>query len=449
MPGHGLFAGRHKLACLMAPSRFESLPKPPRRPDQQVGGQTFSAQKLAMAAIVAMGCGAWADAASAASTPDARAPGVSDTEVRVGNMVPYSGPASAYGVLGKILSGYFQRVNDEGGINGRKIRFISYDDGYSPPKAVEQTRKLIEQDQVLFIAAPLGTPSNTAIMKYMNANRIPQLFLMSGGSKFGVNPAANPWTMPFNASYDTEGRIYARHILASHPGEKIGVLYQNDDFGKDLYKGLRDGLGDKASLIVADAAYEVSDPTVDSQMVKLKASGATVLVNLASPKFAAQAIRKLGEMEWRPAHVINSAANSVQQVLAPGGVANARGAVSVSAFKDPTDPAWANDPAIAEWKAFAAKYVPEADANNVFAIGTYAVAQTLGHVLKQAGPNPTRDSVMKAAASLHGFRPDVLLPGITMNTGPADYQPIKQMQLIVFDGDRWKAKGGVLSSLEN
>lgn len=373
-------------------------------------------------------------------------PGVTDTEMVIGNMVPYSGPASAYGVLGKILSGYFARVNDNGGINGRKVRFLSYDDAYSPPKAVEQARRLVEQDQVLLIAAPLGTGNNTAIMKYMNARKVPQIMLMSGGAKFSSAPRSNPWTMPFNVSLDTEGRIYARHILEKYPAARIAVLYQNDDFGKDLFKGLRDGLGNRASMIVGEASYELSDPTVDSQMVKLKASGADLLVNLASPRFAAQAIRKTAEMTWKPVHIINNASNSVQQVLQPAGLTNAQGAITTGNFKDPGDPQWAQDPAIREWETFVARYVPEAPKDSSFAIGTYAVAQTLEHILKKAGRDLSRESVMKAAASLDNFAPGVMLPGITMNTSETDYQPIKQSQLLVFEGDRWTASGDIISA---
>lgn len=370
-------------------------------------------------------------------------PGVSDTEIKIGNFVPYSGPASAYGIVGKVEAAYAKMLNDKGGINGRKVNYISYDDAYSPPKAVEQTRKLVEDDEVLFLYQTLGTPSNTAIMKYMNQKKVPQLMVSSGGTKFGDHKA-NPWTMPFNAPYQAEGRIYANYILKNHPNAKIAVLVPNDEYGKDIYKGIRDGLGDKTSMIISEATYETSDPTVDSQMVKLKTSGADMFLNLTTPKFAAMAMRKMGELGWRPVHILNNVSASVGAVIKPAGYENAQDAISASYVKDPTDPLWKDDPAIKEWEAFLDKYVPDADKANSLLLYAYAAAQVMEQIVKQAGDNLTRENIMKQAENLRDLKIGAMVPGIVFNTGPTDHFPIEQMQLMRFKGEKWEMLGPVI-----
>jgi branched-chain amino acid transport system substrate-binding protein len=373
-------------------------------------------------------------------------PGTSDTEIKIGSIMPYSGPASAYGVIGKTQAAYFKKINDEGGINGRKINFISYDDGYSPPKAVEQARKLVESDEVLLIFQSLGTPSNTAIMRYMNSKKVPQLFVATGATKFGENPKQFPWTMGWQPHYNGEGRIYAKYILQNHPNGKIAVLYQNDDYGKDVLGGLKQGLGEKAkTMIVAEAPYEVGDPTVDSQIVQLKASGADIFINIATPKFAAQAIRKVPEIGWKPLHIVNNVSTSVGSVLRPAGLDNAKGVLSTAYIKDATDPAWKNDAAMKEWSAFMEKYYPDGDRTSSFTTYGYATAQTLVQVLKQCGDNLTRENVMKQAANLKNFEVGVLLPGIKINTTATDYYPIEQLQMIRFNGESWERFGPVFS----
>ncbi|MEQ1614640.1 MAG: ABC transporter substrate-binding protein, partial [Hyphomicrobiaceae bacterium] len=316
--------------------------------------------------------------------------GASDTEIRIGNIMPYSGPASAYGIIGKTIGAYFDKINAEGGINGRKIKFISYDDAYSPPKAVEQARKLVESDEVLAIMQPLGTASNTAIMKYMNAKKVPQLFVATGATKFG-DPKGFPWTMGWQPNYQSEGRIYAKYILDNHPNAKIGVLFQNDDYGKDLMKGLKDGLGGKAgSMIVAEAPYEVSEPTIDSQILKLKAAGVDLFVNVATPKFAAQAIKKLAEIGWKPVHILNNVSNSVGGVLKAAGLENAKDVISTFYQKDPTDPAWKDDAGLKTWAAFMEKYYPDGDRTSTFTTYGYSAAQSMVQILKQCGNDLTR-----------------------------------------------------------
>ncbi len=370
-------------------------------------------------------------------------PGATDTEIKIGNIMPYSGPASAYGTIGKTIAAYFKKVNEEGGVNGRKINFISYDDGYSPPKAVEQARKLVESDEVLFIAQPLGTASNTAIQKYMNAKKVPQLLVATGATKFG-DPKAFPWTMPWNPSYQSEGRIYAKYILQNHPSGKLAVLYQNDDFGKDLLQGLKDGLGDKASMIIAEAGYETSAPTVDSQIVQLKASGADVFLNVGTPKFAAQAIRKVAELGWKPVHFLANVSVSVGAVLQPAGFENAKDIVSTGYLKEPGDLTWKDDEGTKRWSAFMDKYYPEGDKTSSFTSYGYSVAQLIVQVLQQCGNELTRENVMKQAASVKNFTPDLILPGITINTSPQDYFPIEQLQMMKFDGKQWHFFGPVL-----
>jgi ABC-type branched-subunit amino acid transport system substrate-binding protein len=359
--------------------------------------------------------------------------------------MPYSGPASAYALIAKTQQAYFNMLNAQGGINGRKITFISYDDAYSPPKTVEQARKLVESDEVLLIFQPLGTAGNAAIQKYMNAKKVPQLMVATGATRFGDNPKQSPWTMGWQPNYQSEGRIYAKYILQTKPDAKIGVLYQNDDFGKDLLKGLKDGLGDKTSLIVSEASYEVTEPTVDSQMVKLKASGADVFVNITTPKFAAQAIKKAAEIGWQPLHIVNNVANSVGSVLKPAGLDNAKGVVSTAYYKDATDPTWKDDAGLKTWSQFMDKWFPEGDKTSSFTVYGYASAQTLAIVLKQCGDDLTRENVMKQMANLKNVSLDVLLPGIAMNTSPTDYFPIEQMQMERFDGERWHLFGPVIS----
>jgi branched-chain amino acid transport system substrate-binding protein len=368
-------------------------------------------------------------------------PGATDTEIKIGGIMPYSGPASAYGTIGKASAAYFKKINDEGGINGRKINFISVDDGYSPPKAVEMARRLVEQDQVLFIFNSLGTPSNSAIHKYMNAKKVPQLFVATGASKW--NDAKNfPWTMGWQPNYQTEGTIYAKHILQTKPDAKIAVLYQNDDYGKDYLKGFVDGLGAKAkSMIVAKASYETSDPTVDSQIVQLQGSGANVFFNITTPKFAAMAIRKAYDIGWKPVQYLNNVSASIGSVLAPAGLEKSVGIISTQYLKDPLDDRWKHEKSMEDWYAFMAKYYPDGnlkDASNVFG---YAVAQTLVQVLKQCGDNLTRANVMKQAANLRDWRPDILLPGIQINTSATDFAPIEAEQLVRIDGKEYARFG--------
>jgi branched-chain amino acid transport system substrate-binding protein len=370
-------------------------------------------------------------------------PGASDTEIKVGNTSPYSGPASAYGTISRASAAYFRKINDEGGINGRKITFISLDDGYSPPKTVEMARRLVEQDQVLLLFGTLGTAANTAIHKYMNAKKVPQLFVASGASKWN-DPQNYPWTMGWLTSYQAEAAIYARHIVKERPNAKIAVLYQNDDYGKDYLAGLRQGLGDKTNMIVAEASYEVTDPTVDSQILQLQGSGADVFLQIASPKFAAMAIRKAYDSGWKPLQYVGNPSASVASVLTPAGLDKSVGIISSHYLKDPTDPQWANDPAVQEWSAFMKKYYPDGDPNDTFNIGGYAAAQTLVQVLKQCGDILTRENVMKQAANLKDLQLGTLLPGIRINTGPNDFAPLEAMQLIRFDGKKFVRFGEVL-----
>ena len=382
-------------------------------------------------------------AASPAQAQKKYDPGASDKEIKVGNIMPYSGPASAYGTIGKAAAAYFKKVNDEGGINGRKINFISVDDGYSPPKAVEMARRLVEQDEVLVVFNPLGTPSNSAIQKYMNAKKVPQLFVATGATKWG-DPKNFPWTMGWQPNYQTEGGIYAHYLVKTKPGAKIAVMYQNDDYGKDYLKGFKDGLGDKAKQIVAEVSYEVSDPTVDSQIVQLKGSGADVFFNISTPKFAAMAIRKDYDIGWKPLHFLNNVSASIGSVLTPAGLEKSVGLISVAYLKDPNDKQWDNDPGIKEWRAFMAKYYPEgnlADGSNVYG---YAVAQTLAQALKQAGDNLTRENVMKQAANLKDLQLNVALPGIKINTSATDFYPFESLQLSRFDGKQWVLFGEVM-----
>jgi branched-chain amino acid transport system substrate-binding protein len=372
-------------------------------------------------------------------------PGVTDTEIKIGNIMPYSGPASAYGVIGKTEEAYFNMINAEGGVNGRKIKFISYDDAYSPPKAVEQARKLVESDEVLLVFSPLGTPSNSATQKYFNAKKVPQLFVATGASKWN-DPKHFPWTMGWQPNYQSEAHTYAKYLLKEKPDAKIGVLFQNDDFGKDFLKGLKDGLGARASMIVAEEAYETSEPSIDDHVVKLRAAGADVFVSITTPKFAAQAIKKLAEIDWHPTHIVANVAASVGGVLKPAGFENAQGILSAAYGKDGADPQWDNDPGMKKFYAFLEKYYPDANKLDGSVVYGYGEAQTLVQVLKQCGDDLTRENVMKQAASLRNFEPDTLLPGVKINTSPTDFAPIEQLQMMRFEGEKWELFGPMMSS---
>jgi branched-chain amino acid transport system substrate-binding protein len=370
-------------------------------------------------------------------------PGASDTEIKIGNVNPYSGPASAYGLIGRTIDAFFKKVNAEGGINGRKVTFISYDDGYSPPKTVEQTRKLVESDEVLLMFQSLGTAHNTAIQRYLNGKKVPQLFVATGATKWG-DPQNFPWTMGWQPNYQIESRIYAKYLIANHPNTKIGILYQNDDYGKDYIKGLKDGLGGKIP-IVSEQAYEVTDATVNSQMISLQASGANVFFNVATPKHAAQAIRKAAEMQWKPVHLLNSVSASISSVLTPAGIDNSKDILTALYYKEPSNPGIKDDADYKAWVAFMDKYFPDGDKTSGFTVYGYAVAQTLVHVLKQSGDDLTRANVMKQAANMKGVEIPMLLPGIKINTSATDYYPIKQMQMMRFTGERWDLFGPLLA----
>ena len=370
--------------------------------------------------------------------------GATDTEIKIGNIMPYSGPASAYGVIGKTEQAYFNKINAEGGINGRKINFVTYDDGYSPPKAVEQARKLVESDEVLLIFNSLGTPSNSAIQKYMNAKKVPQLFVATGATKWN-DPKNFPWTIGWQPSYQSEARIYAKFLMKEKPNAKIAVLYQNDDFGKDYLKGLKDGLGAKASMITAEESYETTEPTIDNHIVKLKSSGADVFINISTPKFAAQAIKKVSEVDWKPLHILNNVGASVGSVLKPAGFDKSQGIISAAYLKDVSDPQWENDPGMKHFLEFLTKDFPEGNKLDASIVVGYSVAQTMVQVLTQCGDNLTRENVMKQAANLKDFRLDMLLPGIKINTSPTDFAPISQLQLMRFKGERWELFGNIVS----
>ena len=373
-------------------------------------------------------------------------PGASDTEIKIGNTGPYSGPASSYSTIWKLEAAFFKMINAQGGINGRRINFLSYDDGYSPPKTVEMVRKLVESDQVLFLFNTAGTPTNTAIHKYMNAKHVPHLFLATGATKWG-DPQHFPWTIGFQPNYQSESLIYAGYILEKHPDAKIGVLYQNDDYGKDYLKGLKDGLGGKAnSMIVKEAPYETTDPTIDSQIVALKSSGADVFVDVTIQKYAAQAIRKAAEIGWKPVHFLNNVSTSVGVTLKTAGLENSKGILSTFWIKDPTDPTWKDDAGYKQWLGFMDKWYPEGDKSDSVNAYSYTVAQTLIQVLKQCGDDLTRANLMKQVANLHDLALPMLLPGIKVNTSPTDFYPIKQMQMARFDGERWVLFGPVLSA---
>jgi branched-chain amino acid transport system substrate-binding protein len=371
-------------------------------------------------------------------------PGASDTEIKIGNTNPYSGPASAYGAIGRAIQAYFDKVNEEGGINGRKIDFISLDDGYSPPRTVEQIRKLVEQEQVLLIFQSLGTPTNTAIHQYMNSKKVPHLFVATGATKWG-QPDKFPWTMGWQPNYQSEAKIYAKYILDNKPDAKIGVLYQNDDYGKDYLTGFKAGLGEQADkLIVAEQSYEVTDPTVDSQIISLKNSGADVFFNITTPKFAAQAIRKAADIGWQPLHFLNNVSNSVGSVLEPAGLDKSVGLITALYQKDPTDPQWQGSQEYRDWSAWMDQYNPDADKTDQFNVYGYNVAMTLVHVLEQCGDDLTRENVMAQAANIQDLELPMLLPGVVINTSPTDFYPIEGMMLAKFDGQKWVLFGEVI-----
>ncbi len=382
--------------------------------------------------------------ATAANAQKKYDPGATDTEIKVGNIMPYSGPASAYATIGKTEAAYFNKLNSEGGINGRKVNFISYDDAYSPPKMVEQARKLVESDEVLLIFNPLGTPGNTAIQKYMNAKKVPQLFVSTGAAKWN-DPKNFPWTMGWQPSYQVEARIYAKYILQKYPGKTIGVLYQNDDFGKDYLIGLHDGLGDQAKkLIIVESSYETSSPTVDSQIVQIKGANPDIFVNIATPKFAAQAIKKAAELDWHPVQFLTNVSVSIGGVMKPAGYEASQDILSTQYLKDPADHEWKNDPAMNEWRAFMTKWYPEGDQNDASTVFGYGVAKGLEQVLRQCGDNLTRENLMKQAASLN-FEIGIYLPGTKIKTGADDYAPIEQLQMMRFKGESWERFGPIMS----
>jgi ABC-type branched-subunit amino acid transport system substrate-binding protein len=372
--------------------------------------------------------------------------GASDTEIRVGNIMPYTGPLAAFATIGKAEAAYFDMVNDHGGINGRKVKFISYDDSSIPAMAVEQTRKLVETDKVLLMFGSFGTPGNLATRSYLNDRKIPQLFVASGDNEWG-NPKAFPWTMGWQPTFRAEGRIYANYIQVAYPERKIAVLWQNDQFGRDLFQGLQEGLGDWARMIVADTTFDVSDSSsLDAQIEVLKGSGAEILVFDVAPAVAARALRKTAELDWRPVYLLGNASASIANALRPAGLQNAAGVISTSFLKDASDPAWKDDPAMKAWSSFMDKYYPDGDKDDSNAVFGYAAAETLFQVLSQCGNDLSRENVMRQSASLRNYRSSVAFPGVTFNTGPADFHPIKQMRLVQFDGTAWQPIGDVIES---
>ncbi len=384
-------------------------------------------------------------AATAGSARADNAPGVTDAEIKIGQTMPYSGPASAYGVIGRTEAAYFRMINEQGGINGRKINLISLDDGYSPPKTVEQVRRLVEQEQVAFLFNTLGTAPNAAIRQYLNDNKVPQLFVSTGASMFS-DPKHFPWTMGFNPNYQTEGHIYGKYILATKPDAKISVLYQNDGFGKDYLIGLKEALGaDRAGMIVKEASYETSEPTIDSQIVTLQGSGADVIVIATTPKFGAQAIRKTFDLGWTPVRIISNVSSSVNAALKPAGLEKSKGLITATYGKDPNDPRWKDDPGLKEWKDFTTKYMSATEFTDLNAVYGFGAAATMVQVLKQCGNDLSRANIMKEAANIKNLQGPMGLPGATINTAPDNYSPIRQMQLSMFNGESWELFGGLLT----
>ncbi|MCB1412636.1 MAG: ABC transporter substrate-binding protein [Xanthobacteraceae bacterium] len=371
--------------------------------------------------------------------------GATDTEIKIGATAPFSGPASSYATIGKTHSAYFKMINDQGGINGRKINFIQYDDAYSPPKTVEQVRKLVESDEVLLTFQIIGTPPNSAVQKYLNIKKVPQLFAATGASRFS-DPKRYPWTMGFNPNYQSEGRIYGKYILTNYPNAKIGILYQNDDLGRDYVTGIKAALGDKAkTMIVAETSYELTDPTIDSQIVKIKSAGADLLYDASTPKFAAQAIKKIADLGWKPVHILDINATSVGAVMKPAGLENSKGIISTNYGKDPLDPSWKDDPGMKKYFEFMAKYYPDGDKDSSFNSYAYSTAELLVHILKACGDDLTRKNVMKQATSLKDFQGTLSLPGILNNTSPTDYRVNKQLRMMKFDGTRWQLFGPIIT----
>ncbi|MCG6206538.1 ABC transporter substrate-binding protein [Rhodopseudomonas sp. HC1] len=403
---------------------------------------SFSRSKLAALSAAALFFAVSSNAALAQKKYD---PGVTDTEIKIGNVEAYSGPASAYGVIGKAEEAYFRMINDQGGINGRKINFISYDDAYSPPKTVEQVRKLIESDEVFLVFNALGTPTQTAVQKYHNAKKVPQLFVASGASKWN-DPKDFPWTMGFQPSYRVEARIFAKYILKEKPNAKIGVFYANDDFGKDYLLGLKDVLGANSKLIIAEESYETSEPSIDAHIVKLKDTGADVFVNISTPKFAAQAIKKIAELNWKPMHLMTDVSISIGAVMKPAGLDASEGVLSAGYLKDASDAQWDNDEGMKKFKAFLEKYMPGANISDTNLVYGYTAAQTMVQVLKQSGNDLTRANVMKQAAGIKDFAADTLLPGIKINTSATDFAPIEQLQMMRFTKGKWEMFGDIISA---
>ena len=387
--------------------------------------------------------------ASSASAQKKYDTGATDTEIKIGQTVPFSGPASAYATIGKAQAAYINMVNDQGGVNGRKINFIQYDDAYSPPKTVEQVRKLVESDEVLLTFQIIGTPPNAAVQKYLNAKKVPQLFAATGASRF-TDPKNFPWTMGFNPNYFVEGRIYARYILKNYPNAKIGIIYQNDDLGRDYLAGIKAGLGDKtATMVVSEVSYELTDPTIDSQIVRLKSAGADLVFDASTPKFAAQAIKKIADLDWKPVHILDINATSVGAVMKPAGLDNSKGVISVNYTKDPLDPTWKDDAGMKNYFAFMAKYYPDGDKDSIFNTYGYINTQLLIQVLKQCGDDLTRENVMKQAANLKNVQLELTLPGIVVNTTPTDYRVNKQLQMMRFNGERWELFGPIIEDDAN
>jgi branched-chain amino acid transport system substrate-binding protein len=393
---------------------------------------------------VAILSGLLAATGSSVSAQKAYDPGASDTEIKIGNISPYSGPASFYSVIAKAEAAYFRMINERGGINGRKINFISYDDAYSPPKTVEQARKLVESDEVLLLFANIGTPGNSAIHKYMNSKKVPQLLAVSGSDKW-ADPAHFPWTMGYLPSYRAEARIYAQYILSKDPNARIGVLYQNDDFGKEYLAGLKEGLGERSKAIIAiEVPFESTAPTIESEIARIRAAEPTVLLSFATSKFAAQAIKRVGELGWKVTHIVSQVSTSIAGVIKPAGTDNAKGVLSSYYLKDPLDPKWKDDSAMAEWRSFMDRYLPDADKADSFYVGGYAISQVMVRILEQCGDNLTRENIMKQAENLD-MEVSGLLPGIRVKTGPNDYRPIEQLQMMQFTGEQWELIGPVLS----
>ncbi|MBI5131645.1 MAG: ABC transporter substrate-binding protein [Rhodopseudomonas palustris] len=398
--------------------------------------------------LIAAACAAACILASPTVQADGKTygPGVTDTEVKIGQTMPYSGPASSFAAIGRAMTAYFEKLNAEGGVNGRKINLISLDDAYSPTKAVEQTRRLVESDEVLAIVGTFGSPTNFAIQKYLNVKKVPGLFLGTGANRVS-EPKTYPWSMGWQPNNHAKGVIYAKYLLEHRPQAKVAVLYQNDDFGRDYAKGFRDGLGGKAdTMIVKELSYEITEPTVDSQILILKATGADVFLDISTPKFSAQAIKKMAETKWDALHLLSDAAGSISSTLVPAGLENSKGVITVAFRKDPNDPAWADDPGMKQYLAFMKQYMPDANPSETYYVFGYATAQTFEHVLKNCGDDLTRENLMKQATSIKDLQLPMMLPGILLNTSATHFTPMSQEQLMQFDGTRWKPIGNVIDA---